>query len=82
MKVVQKLVAPNDRNGNPRRLWVVYQVGKKQEATYVEIVIDDGYRGRPDEAMNIPELSNIDISSGTYEEWIRYAKGHGIWVAS
>lgn len=40
-----KLCAPNDRNGNPRRLWLInWQSLTSDELHWA--VIDDGYAGR------------------------------------
>ena len=61
----QHLRAPNDRNGNPRRLWAFYT-----GAGMVDHVIDEGYGGRPQEAQGLAELPAINIAPSEYRAWI------------
>lgn len=65
-KFCQHLRADNDTNGNPRRLYVVYD-----ERGNVLQVIDEGYRGLPKELHDIDHLPDVEISGKTYREWLR-----------
>ena len=67
--LMQRLIAPNDRNGNPRRLFVIY------DADYGEIqaVFDEGYQGLgavPQDIRSVSvELPSIPVSVSTYREF-------------
>ena len=82
MKVYQHLRAPNDSNGNPRRLWAIYEVASRSVTSRIVKVIDEGYGGRPDCVRKLVELPSIDITLGDYKEWIRVAKSEGVFVNS
>ena len=61
----QWLRFPNDRNGNPRRLFLIY--GKNTELL---AVIDEGYTGMPQSLNKINQLPTMDLVTG-YREWKR-----------
>jgi hypothetical protein len=80
--IFQHLRAPNDRNGNPRRLWVLYD---KNTGGVIQ-VIEEGYGGRPKDcdARHIDgavEVSPICIDVTEYNTWRREAKRTGIYQA-
>ncbi len=64
----QKLTAPNCPNGNPGRVWVLYD----QEGRAVD-AIDEGYSGRPMvvKTLNLTEIPTIQVSRGEYRDWLR-----------
>ena len=63
-KFYQHLKALNDINGNPQRLYVVYD-----DTGNVVSAHDEGYSGLPKECKNLTELPDIDISQKTYRQW-------------
>lgn len=78
--IVQHLKAPNDRNGNPRRLWAVYG---SDSGNLVEL-IEEGYAGRPDVCddwrnPDVVEIPEINITAGEYNAWKKYAKERHIY---
>jgi hypothetical protein len=78
--IFQHLCAPNDRNGNPRRLWVLYSKGTGD----VFEVINEGYGGRPTvcdarRVKTATEVAQIQISTKEYNNWCREAKRLGIY---
>ena len=82
MRICQLLRAPHDRNGNPRRLWIIYEVPKGKGPGDIAVVgvIDEGYRGRPDVAR-VPELPNMNITATEYRDWKRFAKEQNLTIA-
>lgn len=59
-----KIEADNDRNGNPRRGWLVYD----QTGTYAAFV-DEGYRGEQAlraEFSNVTVLTHVPTSASYY----------------
>ena len=73
MKAYQHMKAPNDTNGNPRRLFMVYD-GSTQFA------VDEGYKGKPKflnycrhgrnwgNGDDFQELMPVDISPKEYRK--------------
>lgn len=61
MKAYQHMKGPQDRNGNPRRLWMVYE-GRDFYA------IDEGYSGRPKFLLDYLELMPVNISAREYRD--------------
>jgi hypothetical protein len=59
----QHLRWPNDTNGNPRRLYLVYD-----ENASLLAVIDEGYRGLPKGLHGIPQLPTMELNAG-YREY-------------
>lgn len=72
MKAYQHLIAPNDANGNPRRLWMIYEFETMPENEVNIVVasktyaIDEGYRGMPAEARGL-EIPAINITPAEYK---------------
>ena len=75
-----KLCAPNDRNGNPRRIFLV--VGNTLNAGGgVLHAIDEGYAGRGGLDKQYPDcaiLCSVDVTAKEYNSW----KSSSIWVNS
>jgi hypothetical protein len=62
----QHLTAQNDRNGNPRRLYLVMDAdGNIMDA------IDEGYAGCPRWLRDLIQLPSIEIQPKTYREMLR-----------
>lgn len=68
----QHLKSKNDRNGNPRRLWVVYN-----HRGYIMEVIDEGYSGRPYHLKDKVEIAEIEVPVSEYDYRISRAKING-----
>lgn len=71
-----RLKAPNDRNGNPRRVFLVYGVDK-----YVNLVatVDEGYAGDAEVRKRWPNaksMGDIEVSASTYREFRNWGKLH------
>lgn len=89
MILYQHLKTTNDSNGNPRRLYVVYEasVSDAYANRFAEVVqvVDEGYGGTAwldtyHNPRNIPmvELPSINISVAEYREWLAFGKADGI----
>ena len=65
----QHIRAPNDRNGNPKRCYVVYNLVGAPLA-----VFNEGYGGLPDICRGLISLSIIDVYPGEYNAWIKLGK--------
>lgn len=66
--LTQNLLADNDANGNPQRLWVVYD-----ETANVMALYDEEYYGRavmPKVYRLVPELLPMRISTGEYRNML------------
>ncbi len=75
--VIIKLNAGNDKNGNPRRLFI----GMKPQG--VVFIADDGYSGFPTKlAKGAYTLMDIDTTPAEYKRLIAFAKSRGIFHAS
>ena len=77
MQAYQRLKADNDRNGNPRRLIVTYDLATGG----VLRVIDEGYAGYGRTRLaeeGIPadaiELPSGNVSASEYGSWLRLLK--------
>lgn len=77
MLLYQHLRAPNDRNGNPRRLYVFYKTdedGDTQGYASLVRVHDEGYAGRPLHLLEgAIELPSVGISASEYRDWLGWA---------
>ena len=62
MKSFQHVTAPQDRNGNPQRLFMVYE----GEDIYA---INEGYKGKPAFLREYYELVPIKVSVAEYRAW-------------
>lgn len=70
------LAAPNDTNGNPRRLFVVFN-----DTDNMVEVWDEGYHGKP-KALGAYNPARIHIPASEYREILRFAKEQGIFRQS
>lgn len=61
-KLVLRLKAPNNINGNLHRLFVVTENGEIQR------VINEGHAGVPADISDFPRLT-INITAGEYRRW-------------
>jgi hypothetical protein len=68
-KFCQHLRAENSPNGNPQRLYIVYD-----DAGKVLSVIDEGYRGLPKELRDLAHLPDVVIPKSEYHSWKREFK--------
>jgi len=64
----QHLNARNDRNGNPRRVFVVYA----QDGSILD-AIDEGYTGTPRWLRDFPQLPGFVITYSEYRELLTHA---------
>lgn len=71
--LIQRLIAPNDRNGNPRRLFVIYAADTGE----IQDVFDEGYQGLgvvPQKIRSLSvELPSIPVSASVYKEFLSHA---------
>ena len=63
MKAYQHMIAKSDINGNPRRLWFIYE-GRDFYA------IDEEYSGRPKFLADYTELVPVNISVSDYNHFL------------
>lgn len=79
MLVRQQLRAENDVNGNPRRVWILYDC----DNGIVVACRDEGYEGDPihnDESLfsqATAKLPSIDVEVSEYEKWVEYDEQFG-----
>lgn len=69
MKLTQRLMTDNDKNGNPRRVWVVYVQSNFSSNFSIEAVYDEGYGGRPKDLDKMPELPTVWIHPSEYKTY-------------
>lgn len=62
----QQLRAPNDRNGNPRRLFVAYSYSVQPVRVY-----DEGYTGVPEDLREVRAALTVDVSVTEYRRFLR-----------
>lgn len=68
--VIQHLSAPNDVNGNPRRLYYVLNLQTKHESVYDEGY--EGWGGIPQEAReSFYMLPALDITPTVYKRFLK-----------
>lgn len=65
----QNLRAPNDRNGNPQRVWVLYSADGR-----IVNVIDEGYAGKPEECKTLVELPQVVVRVSEYMTFLLYGR--------
>ena len=70
-----KLCAPNDRNGNPRRGWLVYETGQPDQHPSGTLLafVEEGYMGRDALAGAYPTARELCSLNVPYSE-IRAAR--------
>lgn len=79
MKVYQHLKADNDPNGNPQRLYLVYELRSAPlDEWRLTDVYDEGYHGRPSALRNVLELPSVNISKRDYHTRYARAKAAGL----
>ena len=64
----QRWKAPNDTNGNPRRVFLVFDA----EGNVLD-VIDEGYAGRPGWLRGLIQLPDVHCFAHEYRDWLRQA---------
>lgn len=64
----QQLRTKHDTNGNPRRVWVLYNA--RGEAIRVA---DEGYAGDPFRGIVAVQLPSITVTPREYRDWIKRA---------
>ncbi len=69
MKLVQLYAAQNDTNGNPRRVYVLFQaLGGMVSPVAVE---DCGYVGMPKGWGKHAQLPTVSVSPSDYRDWLK-----------
>ena len=75
MKFYQYLRAPNDVDGNPRRLFVLYEWPEvpgmrptEWETPEIVGVFDERYRGMPQEIRDLPSIMTVSITATDYKK--------------
>ena len=76
MKFVQRFIAVNDRNGNPRRLFMVYSITPRK--VVLERVILEGYAGQPAGLRRMKQLADTHILVHHFKEVLKSAREQGI----
>ena len=69
VKFIQHLRSTNDINGNPRRVFVLYDNNGNIIKT-----IDEGYRGFPVEGKGLKHLSSIKVIPAEYRAFKNWEK--------
>jgi len=86
VKAWQHLKADNDPDGNPQRLYVVYELQTGEYADNLGSfqwwrivgVYDEGYAGMPSSLKSLPEIPSVRISKSDYHSRYTMAKGAGL----
>jgi len=82
MLFYQNQRAQNDSNGNPLRLFVVFNLRPSRSYAPWVAVYEDGYRGKPKEVEGYPEIPPVQITNKEYREQVKAAKAQGIYYAA
>lgn len=75
--IIQQLKAPNNNNGNPRRLWMEWANDGNLLSVY-----EEGYTGKPGHIGQVTDLGSIEITAKTYNAIKADAKKRGIFIDS
>ncbi len=65
MRLILYLKAKNDRNGNPRRLFVDVENGSPAA------IVSEGYGGTPEAYRGLPMIE-VNITTEEYYNWLRW----------
>jgi len=74
--LVQHIRATNDHYGNPRRCFVLYEVGHVNDnpdhGSYTRVVSveDEGYSGEPQDWKRLPHLPSVDVAPAEYRRFL------------
>lgn len=87
MQVTQQLRTTNDMNGNPRRTWMVYEIGKELVSkkdgvaeyaffrwAHVVAAYDEGYGGKPGGVHGLCELPCVTVSATDYRKALKQGR--------
>lgn len=74
MKVYQHVRTKNDTNGNPRRLYVEYDLSSRQAK--VVGVWEEGYSDRPRHLNGAVELLTVNVEPKYYRHMVKTAKAN------
>ena len=69
----QHIRAPNDVNGNPRRLFLVHSITPAGGTSFD--VYDEGYSGfraMPDNIRKLPQLCTVDVAVKEYRAFLEW----------
>ena len=83
MKTFQQQKADHDVDGNPQRLYMVYEldedesnpVGFRYPFWRLIEVYDEGYHGKPRELMHMAEVPSVEIDARQYRHILATAEG-------
>lgn len=80
LRAVLHVAAPNDRNGNPRRCFVAWDIWRDaRNQTHRELVRvhDEGYGGCPAELCGptVADLGRVEVSASEYRDWLQVGEG-------
>jgi len=73
-KMCQQFRADNDINGNPQRVWAVYD-----KNGYLLGVINEGFGGKPGICHDLIALPSVEVSVKEYREWLDTFNGVEYW---
>jgi len=71
IELCQQLKAPNDRNGNPQRVWVVYAIDEGDGLAFPVETINEGYGGIPEKCRELIRLLPVEVSTKEYKAWLK-----------
>lgn len=66
--IVQRLCAPNDINGNPRRVWMLYYPGSKP------LALDEEYSGTPQQVRALIDYVRLPDVHVRHIEYRRFCR--------
>ena len=81
IRVYQHQRHTNDTNGNPRRLWAVFELDTRKPGGTgcLVAVYNSGYSDRPQALHALAELPSVSITPREYRDTIRHAKTEGFF---
>lgn len=80
MRVYQHIKAPNDSNGNPRRLYIVYEVSLTEpQGADVVAVFEEAYMGIPAALKSMASLYPVSVAVSEYNGFIKLGKSKGVY---
>jgi len=83
MRTFQQWVADHDVDGNPQRLYMVYELdedesnpeGYRYPFWRLVEVYDEGYHGKPRELFHMAEMPRVEVSASVYRLTLAAAEG-------
>jgi len=78
MRLWQKLQTKNDKDGAPKRIWILYETGRIGRCDEIISIFDEQYGGRPLGADYEHTLPLVEVDLEEYDWWLHFGETHSI----